>query len=225
MNSSILSFEGLSKTITALESRTLFAQASATVATGDRIAFVGPSGQGKSTLLRILALLDEADGGEMILLDKPLQHWEPRAWRKNVCYVSQTPVMLEGTIEDNLKTASRLHQTEFDISYAARLMSDVGLGMMNLSKEAASLSGGEKQRVALVRSLMLRPRLLLLDEVTSSLDDASKEAVEQLIAQTNRQEGTAYVWISHDRDQARRIAGHVWMLSDGLFSEGGAECL
>ncbi|MET3546972.1 ABC-type iron transport system FetAB ATPase subunit [Paenibacillus favisporus] len=94
-----------------------------------------------------------------------------------------------------------------------------------MSKEAFTLSGGEKQRVALVRSLLLRPKLLLLDEITSSLDDVSKYAVERLITDINRQEGTGYVWISHDRDQAARIGDRVWSLSNGTLSEGGISCL
>ncbi|GIO60252.1 ABC transporter ATP-binding protein [Paenibacillus cineris] len=225
MIDNILSFTNLSKTVSSVSNRIIFSQIAGTVPAGEKIVFVGPSGQGKSTLLRILGLLDEADSGEMVLLGKPLHEWNPQAWRMNVCYVSQTPVMLEGSIEDNLRTVSRLHHTEYDPPYAAHLMSSVGLGDMDLSKEASTLSGGEKQRVALVRSLLLRPKLLLLDEITSSLDDVSKYAVERLITDINRQEGTGYVWISHDRDQAARIGGRVWLLSNGNLSEGGISCL
>ncbi|WP_152404265.1 ABC transporter ATP-binding protein [Paenibacillus cellulositrophicus] len=225
MIDNILSFTNLSKTISSVSNRIIFSQISGTVPAGEKIVFVGPSGQGKSTLLRILGLLDEVDSGEMLLLGKPLHEWNPQDWRMNVCYVSQTPVMLEGSIEDNLRTVSRLHHTEYDPAYAAHLMSNVGLGDMGLSKEASTLSGGEKQRVALVRSLLLRPKLLLLDEITSSLDDVSKYAVERLITDINRQEGTGYVWISHDRDQAARIGDRVWSLSNGTLSEGGISCL
>ncbi|WP_433614624.1 ABC transporter ATP-binding protein [Paenibacillus cellulositrophicus] len=225
MIDNILSFTNLSKTISSVSNRIIFSQIAGTVPAGEKIVFVGPSGQGKSTLLRILGLLDEADSGEMLLLGKPLHEWNPQAWRMNVCYVSQTPVMLEGSIEDNLRTVSRLHHTEYDPAYADHLMSSVGLGDMDLSKEASTLSGGEKQRVALVRSLLLRPKLLLLDEITSSLDDVSKYAVERLITDINRQEGTGYVWISHDRDQAARIGERVWSLSNGTLSEGGISCL
>lgn len=225
MIDNILSFTNLSKTVSSVSNRIIFSQIAGIVSVGEKIVFVGPSGQGKSTLLRILGLLDEADSGEMVLLGKPLQQWNPQAWRMNVCYVSQTPVMLEGSIEDNLRTVSRLHHTEYDPAYAAHLMSSVGLGDMGLSKEASTLSGGEKQRVALVRSLLLRPKLLLLDEITSSLDDVSKYAVERLITDINQQEGTGYVWISHDRDQAARIGERVWSLSNGTLSEGGISCL
>lgn len=225
MIDNILSFTNLSKTVSSVSNRIIFSQIAGTVPAGEKIVFVGPSGQGKSTLLRILGLLDEADSGEMVLLGKPLHEWNPQAWRMNVCYVSQTPVMLEGSIEDNLRTVSRLHHTEYDPAYAAHLMSSVGLGDMGLSKEASTLSGGEKQRVALVRSLLLRPKLLLLDEITSSLDDVSKYAVERLITDINQQEGTGYVWISHDRDQAARIGERVWSLSNGTLSEGGISCL
>ncbi|MGG4046825.1 ABC transporter ATP-binding protein [Paenibacillus favisporus] len=225
MIDNILSFTNLSKTISSVSNRIIFSQIAGTVPAGEKVVFVGPSGQGKSTLLRILGLLDEADSGEMLLFGKPLHEWNPQAWRMNVCYVSQTPVMLEGSIEDNLRTVSRLHHTEYDPAYAAHLMSSVGLGDMDLSKEASTLSGGEKQRVALVRSLLMRPKLLLLDEITSSLDDVSKYAVERLITDINRQEGTGYVWISHDRDQAARIGERVWSLSNGTLSEGGISCL
>ncbi|MET3546971.1 ABC-type iron transport system FetAB ATPase subunit [Paenibacillus favisporus] len=79
-----LSFTNLSKTISSVSNRIIFSQIAGTVPAGEKIVFVGPSGQGKSTLLRILGLLDEADSGEMLLLGKPLNEWNPQAWRMNV---------------------------------------------------------------------------------------------------------------------------------------------
>ncbi len=77
-----------------------------------------------------------------------MDKWQPERWRKQVCYVAQHPVMLAGTVADNLKTVSFLHKTAFDETLARYLMSRMGLGKLNWSKSATELSGGEKQRLA-----------------------------------------------------------------------------
>lgn len=94
-----------------------------------------------------------------------------------IAYVAQQAVMLPGTIEDNLKIASTLHKSRFDEGLAREFMKDVGLEHLDWAKQARDLSGGEKQRVALIGSLLLHPVILLLDEITASLDQQSKEYV------------------------------------------------
>jgi putative ABC transport system ATP-binding protein len=197
----------------------LFSGITAVVEASSAIAVLGASGQGKSTLLRIMARLEEADRGGLRLLGRPSGEWPPREWRKQASYVAQYASMLPGSVEDNLRTASRIHAQPFDRALAERLMEQAGLGAMSWSKSADELSGGEKQRVALVRSLLLRPRLLLLDEVTASLDTGNKHAVEGMLREWHEQEGTALVWITHEPEQARRVCRRVWFLAAGGLRE------
>lgn len=185
----------------------------------DTIAVTGSSGQGKTTLLRVLARLERTDGGSLALHGKPATDWTPTAWRKRVCYVPQAPVMLPATIEDNVSVVSKLHQISFERTLAERLLDSVGLIRLDWGKKASELSGGEKQRLQLVRSLMLRPDILLLDEVTSSLDGHSKQLVEQLLAEWNRSEGSALVWITHDAEQAHNVGRRRWIMSEGTLTE------
>lgn len=216
----LLAMEGLKKQRPDEPDRALFSDMTAALAAGDRVALLGGSGQGKSTLLRIFALLEAADGGTLLLEGKePRAYAEPREWRRQVCYVAQQPVMLPGSVEDNLRAASGLHGTPFDEALARRLAEAVGLAGIGWQRSAADLSGGEKQRIALVRALLLKPRLLLLDEVTASLDPGSKDAVEALLDAWSAEEGAACLWVTHDLEQAARNCRTVWFMAEGKLLE------
>ncbi|WP_237163142.1 ATP-binding cassette domain-containing protein [Paenibacillus sp. BIHB 4019] len=200
----------------------LFEGITAQVQAGERIALLGTSGQGKSTLLRIVSLLGELDAGELRLQGRTSSEWKPEEWRRSVCYVAQTPIMLPGTVEYNLRTVSELQGKTFDEALARRCMEGVGLGHIEWSKEAESLSGGEKQRTALARALLLRSPLLLLDETTSSLDPKSKRQVEQFLSEWCSEEGTAFIWITHDLEQARQESERIWFMAEGRLLEQSA---
>ncbi|TCN00769.1 putative ABC transport system ATP-binding protein [Paenibacillus sp. BK033] len=201
----------------------LFSGITAEIRPGDRIVLLGGSGQGKSTLLRILSLLEPFDKGAIRLDGQLPAACKPQSWRKKVSYVAQKPVMRSGTVACNLRTVSELHNKPFEEGLARRYMDAVGLGQTDWGKQASDLSGGEQQRLALVRSLLLHPELLLLDEITSSLDPASKRAVEKLLLDwvSVRDEGSerAYLWITHDLDQARMISNQVWFMAEGSLLE------
>ncbi|WP_409344983.1 ATP-binding cassette domain-containing protein [Paenibacillus sp. MBLB4367] len=214
----ILSIDRLGKTLPDETQTRLFSDITAQIGEPAIVAVLGASGQGKSTLLRIVASLDVADEGDIFLHGMAQKEWKPEEWRMKVCYVAQHAVMLPGTVEDNLRIVSVLHRTAFDRPLAERLMSRLGLeGAWR--KQAGDLSGGEKQRVALIRSLLLRPEILLLDEVTASLDMHSKQAVESLLADWHRTEGTTAVMITHDLAQAAELSGRIWFMSEGTLLE------
>lgn len=197
----------------------LFSNISVHIEQGERIALIGASGQGKSTLLRTMALLYTPDEGDMLLTGNSFREVGPRYWRKQICYVAQQAVMLPGSVEDNLSTASRLHGTAYDRKLADRLLATAGLQDLDRNKPARELSGGEMQRIALIRSLLLRPSVLLLDEVTSSLDTISTRAVELLLQQWHDEEGTAMIWVTHELEQAARCSDRLWFMSGGTLAE------
>ncbi|MEJ8548044.1 ABC transporter ATP-binding protein [Brevibacillus borstelensis] len=216
---SVLSLDHLGKRLPTPPHAWLFSDITADIASPEITLIMGKSGQGKSTLLRLLGLLDMADGGTIRHLGKTPSEWGPEKWRMSVSYVAQHPVMLPGSVEDNLRAVSRLHKRPFESEQARTWMEAVGLGEMDWSKQAAQLSGGERQRVALVRSLLLHPAVLLLDEVTASLDAISKRATEELLVDLHRREGTTLLWITHDWEQARSVGQRIWFLAGGRLLE------
>ncbi|TDF99830.1 ABC transporter ATP-binding protein [Paenibacillus piri] len=197
----------------------LFEGVTAAVTEPAVIAVLGVSGQGKSTLLRIIGLLDVPDEGTIRYRGKLAGDGPPHAWRMKVSYVAQHSVMLPGSVEDNLRKVSFLHRQPFDRKLAAELMDKTGLGGMDWSKRAADLSGGEKQRVALVRSLLLKPEVLLLDEITASLDLRSRQAVQELLTEWHRKEAGTLIWVTHDLEQARQTSSRVWFMAQHTLLE------
>lgn len=196
----------------------LFSNITTTMELPERIALLGKSGQGKSTLLRILAKLEPVDSGQIYFKGQLMNEVDSRTWRMNICYVAQQAIMLPGTILDNLMISSKIHNQTFDEDFAKQLLIEVGLEHLDWEKCAIELSGGEKQRIALVRSLLLRPKILLLDEITASLDQQSKELVEQLLIKHHQNEKIGFIWVTHDREQAKNISERIWYMENGKLS-------
>ena len=176
-------------------------------------AVTGPSGAGKTMLLRLLNRLDEPDSGRVLLQGRPLPDLDVLALRRRVTLVAQTQVMLTGRVLDELRAGQpRLGEDE-----AAGLLEQVSLPPTMLARGTAGLSGGEAQRLCLARALAARPQVLLLDEPTSALDQASTSAVEQA-ATAFIATGGSVVLVSHDPGQTRRIAGRVLTLDAGQLT-------
>ncbi|PYN25754.1 MAG: choline transporter, partial [Candidatus Rokuibacteriota bacterium] len=141
-----------------------------TVERGHALTLVGPSGSGKSSLLRCLNRLEEPTAGTVHFDGRDIRALDPRRLRRGAALVMQTPVVFEGTVRDNLRV--RPADVDGDLSEArlGQALADVGLEGELLERDAVTLSGGEKQRVTIARALLGDPRALLLDEPTSALD-------------------------------------------------------
>lgn len=181
------------------------------------VALIGPSGAGKSSLLSLCNLLHTPSAGEVYIADKEVRKWDVRELRRKVGMVFQTPTIFEGTVRDNLAYGLRLHGEE--LKDGERLLGDVGLDRSLMSKSAEDLSGGQKQRVALGRTLAMEPEVLLLDEVTSALDIHAKREVEDTILSLRSKIGGTLLWVTHDLEQAKRVADEIWFMDGGRLLE------
>jgi len=141
---------------------------------GEVLQVAGHSGSGKTKLLKILARLRAPEAGELHLDGRLAAECDPREWRRDVAYLAQRPVAFPGTVEDNLRLVFGLKIADdepYDPERAAGLLDQVGLPPERfLGQDALSLSAGELHRVALVRTLLASPRVLLADEPTASVD-------------------------------------------------------
>jgi len=177
---------------------------------GDRIALTGPSGSGKTVLLRALAILDPHDEGSIEWEGRSLQGEDIPAYRKNVVYLHQRPALFEGTVEDNLEhpfTLKSHRAKRFDRARVVGMLETLKRDEAFLEKSSRDLSGGEAQIVALIRCLQLDPAILLLDEPTASLDNATAEAAEELLYRWQLEAfgERSFIWVSHDLEQAKRM--------------------
>jgi len=190
------------------------------VAPGEVVAVVGPSGGGKTTLVRLLAGLTRPDGGEVYLAGRPYGSLDLREVRRQVGLLFQVPHMLPGTVADNICTAARLAGEEVVSAEVADALAAVGLEPTLADRPADQLSVGQQQRVALARVLAMGPRCLLLDEPTAALDPASTSVVEALLARL-RDDGMSILLVTHEIPFARRLADRVVVLVDGRVVEEG----
>ena len=178
-----------------------------TVESGECLALCGPSGAGKSLLLRAVADLDPNEGRAS--LDGESREDMPAPdWRRRVAYLAAEPGWWADTVAEHF----------VDWPAARPLVETLGLPADCGDWPIARLSTGEKQRLALVRCLLMEPRALLLDEPTSGLDPDAVERVEALI-RARQKAGVAVLWVTHDRAQAERVARRWLEIDNGALCE------
>jgi putative ABC transport system ATP-binding protein len=192
---------------------------------GQRVAVVGPTGAGKTLLLRALALLDPLDEGLVLLNGQPVRSEAVPSFRSAVIYVHQRPALSEGNVETNLRHPFLLkvhRKRHFDRDRIVHLVRGLDRDESFLERLHRDLSGGEAQIVALLRALQLDPTVLLLDEPTASLDGESVRAIEGLLGRwyTEGAGKRAYLWVTHDSGQADRVADHILCMQAGRVGPG-----
>lgn len=174
---------------------------------GEIVTIAGPSGSGKSTLVRILASLITPTAGKIIYAGKDIEEEEPISYRRRVSYAMQQPTLFGKTVRENLEFPYQIRQQAFDENRALIALRTVGLSEDYLQREVNNLSGGEKQRVALLRNILILPETLIMDEVTAGLDGDNRMIIYQLIEKLNQQ-GVTIIIVTHDEQeiaQAKRL--------------------
>lgn len=196
------------------------------ISAGDFVSVAGPSGSGKTTMMNIIGLIDSPTAGTLSINDREASSLGRRELarmrREYIGFVFQSfnllPVL---TVFENVelpltlggKTGARKKNRE-RVEY---LLEEVGLADRRGHKPA-ELSGGQQQRVAIARALVTRPRIVIADEPTANLDSANGERILELMNTINREEGTTFIFSTHDPD-IWKLANHVIFLRDGLIEQ------
>jgi putative ABC transport system ATP-binding protein len=194
---------------------------SAKVLEGELITIIGPSGSGKSTFLSLLNRMIEPESGSLFYKGQPYHEMNVLELRRKIGMVFQFPTMLQGTVRDNLLIGPKLFRQMLSDAEIGILLERVSLPPSMMDQDARSLSGGQKQRVAFARTLANQPEILLLDEVTASLDPNSAIEIEELIQALHKNEGKTILWVTHNLQQAKRVGQYTWVFNDGQMVEQG----
>jgi len=204
-----------------VEGKALVQGASFSVFSEAVIALIGPSGAGKSSLLRLLNRLDEPTHGTVHYRGTDYRQIPARELRRQVAMVMQHPYLFPGTVADNLRYGPQQHADVLPPDRMQELLERVGLGGY-AERNIAQLSEGEAQRVSLARTLANNPQILLLDEPTSALDEDTQDDVEALICSILEDKKLPCLIVTHDIEQAQRMAQDGIMLREGRIVAQGA---
>ncbi|HTV70861.1 MAG TPA: oligopeptide/dipeptide ABC transporter ATP-binding protein [Rhizobiaceae bacterium] len=195
------------------------------VAPGESLGIVGETGSGKSTLARSLLGLVDPSEGSILWAGKPLERKSRAAVRKDLQVVFQDSLgsldprwTVGQSIAEALTTHSSRSASEIDQA-VQKVMTDVGLRLELAGRFPHELSGGQAQRVAIARGLILRPRMIVFDEPVSALDVSTQAQILNLIDRIRKSEGLSYLFISHDLAVVRRIVDRVLVLYLGRIME------
>jgi putative ABC transport system ATP-binding protein len=188
---------------------------------GDSIGIVGPSGAGKSTLLRLLNLLASPSSGKILYHGKELTQYEPTEIRRKIGYILQKPYLFGTTVRENLYYPYQVSGIQPEAVEIELYLEKAKLPPTLLSQKPSNLSGGEQQRISLLRSLLAKPEILLLDEITSALDEETTLQIEQLLLSEKADRNQTMLFITHNLRQAARLATFILQMESGKITYFG----
>ena len=200
-----LKVEHLSKTFDGLEY--IFKDLSLELRPGDLFFIKGKSGSGKTLFLKSLCLLTDFQEGQLFWAGKEIEGMDVPLFRTQVHFLNQFPSPFQGTVLDYIKVPFSFFlnkQKKLNRDELNSFLKDLHLEEDFLRKRVPHLSGGEKQLLKLIRSLLLHPKGYLLDEPTSSMDEEMKKRTEELILKTHKKRESFILWVTHDETQIQR---------------------
>jgi tungstate transport system ATP-binding protein len=197
--------------------------ASLEVAEGSFCVLIGPTGCGKTTLLKTADLLARPDTGSVRIDGVDLARGSSRARtaaRRRMAMVMQRPWMLSGTVSRNVLYGPRIRGGRPGGADVEKALQEVGLDGF-ASRRAGSLSGGEMQKVAIARALITGPRILFLDEPLSSVDPGFRPEMRALVRKLHRDHGMTVLMATHDFPDALALGTHAAVMFDGAIAQHG----
>lgn len=191
---------------------------------GKITALIGPSGAGKTSLLRLLNRLDDPASGQIFYRSRPIAEYPVQNLRRQIGFVFQTPVMFPGTVADNLRTALELAEKSIVDSdnLIAKTLRLAEIDASLLGRDGARLSIGQKQRVNIARALMSAPEVLLMDEPTSALDPETADKLMETVRHLGREKNITVVMVTHRLSEAKRASDTTIVMEAGRVIESGA---
>jgi putative ABC transport system ATP-binding protein len=183
---------------------------------------VGQSGSGKTTLLRLLNKLISCDSGEIFYENQPLANMDSIKLRREVVMLPQSPAIFNGSIRDNLLVGLKFSEKPLVPDDKLSLV----LNMVNLNKglndDAEKLSGGEKQRLALGRVILIEPEVLLLDEPSSALDEGTEHMIIEALVNYTKEKNKTLIMVTHSRKVANNFSDEIIEIERGrlVIKEG-----
>jgi molybdopterin-binding protein len=193
------------------------------VSRGEILVVIGPNGAGKSTLLRVLGLLEAPAGGAIRFQGERVSPSDGLAVRRRMASAFQEPLLADTTVRGNVAMGLRFRDVPADeaATRVARWLARLGIAAL-ADRQARTLSGGEAQRAALARALVLDPELLLLDEPFSALDQPTREAFIEDLGAILRADRVTTVLVTHDRGEALALGDRVAVMMDGRLLQVGS---
>ncbi|MDD4726794.1 MAG: ATP-binding cassette domain-containing protein [Tissierellia bacterium] len=181
---------------------------------GEFVSIVGPSGSGKSTLLKIIANIISKTSGNLYFNGKPIEEYNSSDYRKEVSYCFQAPVLFGKTVKDNLSFPYEIRNMEFHKEKSIKYLEEVNLPADYLDKKINTLSGGEKQRIAVIRNVLFQPKVLLLDEITSALDAENRDIIWNWLCNIKANSNMTILMVSHNEDDSK-LGDKIISIQDG----------
>lgn len=179
---------------------------------GKITCITGESGAGKSTFLKLLNAIYELDSGEIYFKGVSIKNWDPIQLRRDVMMVSQTPYIIDGSIEDNLQLGKfYLSKQKASKEEMTQVLQELSLEK-ELKENANNLSGGEKQRLALARVMLMNPSVYLLDEPTSAMDDETAMKVMKSFIHKAKSRKQTIIMITHSKMLEENLAEETFHL-------------
>lgn len=185
---------------------------------GEKVSISGPSGSGKSTILKLISGLISPTAGKIKFKNQDIAALPFVDYRKKVSYCFQTPSLFGDTVKENFEFPAQIRGEKPDFELINQYLAEVRLEGLDLNKRINSLSGGEKQRVALIRHLIYTPEVLLLDEVTASVDNETSDIIWQWLFKQAAEKQITLIWVSHKQNEVE-AADHQIVVEAGKIVE------
>ena len=201
-----------------VKDKSIIRDVSLSVNHGDYITIVGPSGSGKSTLLKLCSDLISPTSGIITYKGRDLATIDPESYRKEVSYCFQRPYLFAKTVRRNILFPYDIRGLQPDMNRIEYLFDLLHMPLNYMERRNDELSGGEMQRICLIRSLIFEPNVLLLDEVTSALDATNTSIVENVIDELHKK-GITIISITHNEEQSLRAANRRITIVDGQLAK------